>query len=35
LDSGCKYNDLANNSLKTLPNLKHPYLMCAYLILML
>ena len=23
LDSGNKYNDLANNSLKTLPNLKH------------
>ena len=26
LDSGNKYNDLANKSLKTLPNLKHPYL---------
>ena len=23
LDSGSKYNDLANNSLKTLPNLEH------------
>ena len=23
LDSGSKYNDLANNSLKTLPSLKH------------
>ena len=26
LDSGNKYNDLANKSLKTLLNLKHPYL---------
>ena len=26
LDSGSKYNDLANNSLKTLPNLNHYYL---------
>ena len=25
LDSGSKYNDLANNSLKKLPNLKHTY----------
>ena len=33
LDSGNKYNDLANNSLKTLPNLKHTYLMCTYLVL--
>jgi len=33
LDSGNKYNDLANNSLKTLPNLKHYYLMCTYLVL--
>ena len=33
LDSGSKYNDLANNSLKTLPNLKHPYLICNYLLL--
>ena len=33
LDSGNKYNDLANNSLKTLSNLKHPYLMCTYLVL--
>ena len=33
LDSGNKYNDLANNSLKTLPNLKHPYLICTYLVL--
>ena len=32
LDSGSKYNDLANNSLKTLPNLKHPYLICNYLL---
>ena len=32
LDSGNKYNDLANNSLKELPNLKHPYLMCTYLV---
>ena len=32
-DSGSKYNDLANNSLKTLPNLKHPYLICTYLVL--
>ena len=24
LYSGSKYNDLSNNSLKTLPNLKHP-----------
>ena len=31
LDCGCKYNDLANNSLKTLSNLKHPYLYCTYL----
>ena len=33
LDSGNNYNDLANNSLKTLPNLKHTYLMCTYLVL--
>ena len=33
LDSDNKYNDLANNSLKTLPNLKHTYLMCTYLVL--
>ena len=33
LDSGSKYNDLANNSLKKLTNLKHPYLMCTYLVL--
>jgi len=33
LNSGNKYNDLANNSLKTLPNLKHPYLICTYLVL--
>ena len=33
LNSGNKYNDLANNSLKTLPNLKHPYLKCTYLVL--
>jgi len=32
LDSGSKYNDLANNSLKTLPNLKHQSLKCTYLI---
>ena len=25
MDSGNKYNDLANKSLKTLPNLKHTY----------
>jgi hypothetical protein len=30
LDSGSKYNDLANNSLKTLPNLKHSYLKRTY-----
>ena len=33
LDSGNKYNDLANNSLKTLPNLKHQYLKRTYLVL--
>jgi len=33
LDSGNNYNDLANNSLKTIPILKHPYLMCTYLVL--
>ena len=33
LDSGNKYNDLANKSLKTLPNLKHPYLKRTYLVL--
>ena len=33
LNSGNKYNDLANNSLKTLPNLKYPYLNCTYLVL--
>ena len=33
LDSGNNYNDLAKNSLKTLPNLKHTYLMCTYLVL--
>ena len=32
LDSGNKYNDLANNSLKTLPNLKHQSLKRTYLI---
>ena len=32
LDSGSKYNDLANNSLKTLPNLKHQSLKRTYLI---
>jgi len=30
LDSGSKYNDLANNSLKTLPNLKHQSLKRTY-----
>ena len=30
LDSGNKYNDLANNSLKTLPNLKHQSLKRTY-----
>ena len=33
LDSGNKYNDPANNSLKKLPNLKHPYLKFTYLVL--
>ena len=33
LDSGNKYNDLANNLLKTLPNFKHPYLKRTYLVL--
>ena len=33
MDCGSKYNDLANNSLKTLPNLKHSYLICIYLAL--
>ena len=33
MDCGSKYNDLANNSLKTLPNLKHPYLKRTYLVL--
>ena len=32
LDSGNKYNDLANNSLKILPNLKHQSLKRTYLI---
>ncbi len=32
LDSGNEYNDLANNSLKTLPNLKHQSLKRTYLI---
>ena len=32
-DSGSKYNDLANNSLKKLSNLKHPYLKRTYLVL--
>ena len=32
-DCGSKYNDLANNSLKTLSNLEHPYLICTYLVL--
>ena len=32
LDSGNKYNELANKSLKTSHNLKHPYLMCTYLV---
>ena len=32
LDSGNKYNDLANNSLKTLANLKHQSLKRTYLI---
>ena len=31
LDSGNNYNDLANNSLKTLPNLKHQSLKRTYL----
>ena len=30
LDSGSKYNDLANKSLKTLPNLKHQSLKRTY-----
>jgi hypothetical protein len=30
LDSGNNYNDLANNSLKTLPNLKHQSLKRTY-----
>ena len=30
LDSGNKYNDLANNSLKKLPNLKHQSLKRTY-----
>ena len=30
LNSGNKYNDLANNSLKTLPNLKHQSLKRTY-----
>ena len=33
MDCGIKYNDLANNLLKTLLNLKHPNLMCTYLVL--
>jgi len=33
LDSGNKYNELANNSLKTLLKLKHPYLKRTYLVL--
>jgi len=33
MDCGSKYNDLANNSLKTLSNLEHPYLICTYLVL--
>ncbi len=32
LNSGNKYNDLANNSLKKLPNLKHQSLKRTYLI---
>ena len=32
LNSGNKYNDLAKNSLKTLPNLKHQSLKRTYLI---
>ena len=32
MDSGNKYNDLANKSLKTLPNLKHQSLERTYLI---
>jgi hypothetical protein len=32
LDSGSKYNDLANKSLKTFPNFKQPLLKCIYLI---
>ena len=32
LDSGSKYNDLANNSLKTLPYLKHQSLKFTYFI---
>ena len=30
---GSKQNDLANNSLKKLPNLKYSYLKCTYLAL--
>ena len=30
MDCGSKYNDFANNSLKTLSNLNHSYLMCTY-----
>ncbi len=33
MDCGIKYNDLVNNLLKTLLNLKHPNLMCIYLVL--
>ena len=32
LDSGSKYNDLANKSLKSLPNFKHQSLKRTYLI---
>ena len=30
MDCGSKYNDFANNSLKTLSNLNYSYLMCTY-----
>ena len=30
---GSEHNDLANNSLKKLPNLKYSYLKCTYLVL--
>ena len=33
MDSGSNYNDLVDNSLKKLSNLKDPYLICSYVVL--